>query len=496
MEFLDEPAKRRRTRKLFLGYFLIAVIIGLVSVILVYLAQGYGYDTRKGVTQNGLVFISAKPVGANISINNQSKGATDLRTVLPEGKYELLLRQNGYREWRKSFNLDGGTVLYYLYPKLFPIDIPIGVTRSFASPPVWASQSPDRRWLVFQAQANTPVLTMIDMQKPSEDPVSLTISQDQLKYENGRLGILKPIEWADDNKHLLIMQTQPSGSVSYIILNRANTDETINISDQLDLAAQQEVRLKDKKYDRYYILDKPTGELKSGDLKKALVETVVANGVVDFKSHGNDLIFYTTYENAKPTEAKLFVLKGQKDKYVLQSIARDPNNLYQLDLAKFQNNWLYVAASQSGNRTFVFRNPLNRAKANNKVAIPAQMSLLLPSPKFVSFSDNTRFIAIQSGKNFVVFDAEQNRMFRYVSPLNISETQEAKWMDGHRLTVVTDSKVQVFEFDGTNQQTLIASRPEYEPFFDRDYAYVYTMAPMADGKTGLESGKLIVDVKD
>jgi hypothetical protein len=84
-------------------------------------------------------------------------------------------------------------------------------------------------------------------------------------------------------------------------------------------------------------------------------------------------------------------------------------------------------------------------------------------------------------------------VYRYESPLAIAGTQQAKWMDGHRLTAVTDGKVQVFDFDGTNLQTLVASRPEFTPYFDRDYQYIYTLVPQADGHTGLQNGKLIVN---
>ena len=94
-----------------------------------------------------------------------------------------------------------------------------------------------------------------------------------------------------------------------------------------------------------------------------------------------------------------------------------------------------------------------------------------------------------------MYDAEQIRVFRYSSSLNIQPDQQAKWMDGHRLSVVADSKVHVFEFDGTNTQTLISSRPEFEAYFDRDYTYVYTLIAQANGKTGFEFGKLVVDKK-
>lgn len=493
MEFLDEQAKRRRAIKLFTGYFLIAVIIALSSLILVYLAQGYGYDPQKGVMQNGLVFVDSYPIPANVTLDNQSKGTASLRLVLPEGQHSLTLSKDKYRSWSKSFSLDGGSVLYFIYPRLFPVDIPLGVTRVYTTPPAWASQSPDRHWLIMQAQTESPVLTLIDLSKPNDDPKLISIPASELTVQNGHYGTLKPLEWSNDNKHLLLSETMPSGRVVYIMFDRENSDQTVNLSDKLQLDATQKVVLLDKKYDRYYIHDTNNGELKTADIKNGLSDNPLLAGVVSYKSFSDNLIFYTTYENAKPTEAKLFVLSGNKDKFLLKSLPRNSGNIYLLDMAKYQNNWYYVASSVGSNKVYLFRNPLSRDKPGNKQAIAPQMSLSLENPQFVSFSDNTRFIAMQSGKNFVVFDGEQSKVFKYSSPLDIQLTQQAKWMDGHRLDLVTSSKVQVFDFDGTNQQTLIASRPEFTPYFNRDYTYVFTLVPQADGKTALENGKLIVN---
>ncbi|MEI6237827.1 MAG: hypothetical protein WCP03_04485 [Candidatus Saccharibacteria bacterium] len=181
------------------------------------------------------------------------------------------------------------------------------------------------------------------------------------------------------------------------------------------------------------------------------------------------------------------------DKYLLKSLPRNTNNQYLLDMAQFDNNWYYISASPQDKYVFLYRNPLKRTKSGNTIPIAPQMSLSLPSPQYISFSDNARFIGMQSGKKFVVYDGEQNRVYMFESPLNIASIQQAKWMDGHRFSVVTDSKAQVFEFDGTNQQTLISSHPEFNAYFDRDYKYIFTLINQADNKVGFENGQLILN---
>jgi len=488
MEFPDFKAKRVRTIKLFIGYFLMVILVGLATLILVYLAQGYGYDSNKGVMQNGLVFIDSKPSAASIYLNSTLKDKTNSRLVLGEGSYGVTLKKDKYRDWDKTFNLEGGTVLYFLYPKLFPVDIPVGITRVFPQTPAWASQSPDRRWLVIQQTTDSPVLTIVDLQNPNDDPVLYTIPAGQLASVNAPMS---PLEWSDDNKHLLLLQKLPDGTSAYIVIDRSNTDQTVNVSAKLNITSTVSLTLMDKKYDKYYLLDSSTGELKTADLKNGVGSMLVA-GVVAYKSYADNLIFYVTYQGAESDKAQVRVLKDKKDNYLMQDLPRDASARYLLDIAQFDHNWYYISASTSGKNVKVYRNPLSRSNPGNTKPISSQMSLNLDNPQFVSFSDNTRFICMQSGKQFVVYDGEQNRVFRYTSPLEIATATQAKWMDGHRLTVVIDNKVQVFDFDGTNLQALTSSRPEFIPYFDRDYEYIYTLMPQADGKTGFESGQLIL----
>jgi len=493
MEFPEPKDKRARTIRLFIGYFLIGVLIALATLVIVYSVQGYSYDSDKGIEQSGLVFIDAKPVSADIYIDGQQKTKTDAKISLNEGRHQITLKHDKYRDWSKSFNLEGGSVLYFAYPELYPVNITVGVTQSFATPPVWLSQSLDRHWLVMQQMASSPVLTIFDLQNPTNDPTLSAIPAEQLINQNGQFGTITPVEWADDNIHLLLKQQLPNGTITYLVYDRTNPDQTINISSKVSMADNPSVSLSNKKYDKYYVFDAASGELRTADIKNGLNDTPILTGVVSFKSYADNLIVYTTYIGAKVNEANVLVLSNKTDKYLLQSLPRDPNNQYLLDVAQYSNDWYYVAASKSDKKVLIYRNPLSRAKAGNVKAIVPQMNLILKNPQYVSFSDNARFIGMQSGQQFVVYDGEQNTVFKYMSPLPIAPTQAAKWMDGHRYSVVTDGKEQIFEFDGTNQQTLTTSLAGYTAYFDRDYRYVFTLIPQADGKVGFENGQLILN---
>jgi hypothetical protein len=291
----------------------------------------------------------------------------------------------------------------------------------------------------------------------------------------------------------LLLQTLPDGAKNYIQLRRENPDESISVTKVLKLSAAQTVVLRDKKYDKFYIHTASTGEIRNGNTKSATVSEPFVTGVVAFKPHADDYILYATYTGAKANEANIVVLVDQKNAYNLRPISRDPSNTYLLDQAKFDGDWLYVVGSPSNELVRLYRNPLSRIKANTTQIAAPQVSLRMSSPQFISFSDNTRFIAIQSGQQFVVYDAEDARIYRYTMQLAIGKEQQAKWMDGHRLTAFSDGKVFAYDFDGTNVQNLVSGESSLGTFFDRDYKFMYTFLLQADGKTAFQSGQLILN---
>src|SRR5690554_5521518 len=119
MDFLDPKKRRAHVRRLYIGYALMAVLIFGVASLLVLQAFGYSFNPRTGdITQNGLVFIDAHPQAAEVFINGQSKGFTDQRMVMTNGKYSLELKREGYRDWRRDFVLEGGHIERFVYPFL------------------------------------------------------------------------------------------------------------------------------------------------------------------------------------------------------------------------------------------------------------------------------------------------------------------------------------------------------------------------------------------
>ena len=127
----------------------------------------------------------------------------------------------------------------------------------------------------------------------------------------------------------------------------------------------------------------------------------------------------------------------------------------------------------------MYRNPFvifNRT-VGLRVPIPETVLKTDAPGQFVSFSTNVRFMSMQSGSQFAVYDAEMDRLYRYDTKLPLATGEKARWMDGHRLHLVSEGKLIVFDFDGSNKQPLVDIAGRHLPYFDRDYDRLITISP-------------------
>lgn len=121
MDYLDPKKEARHRIVLFTGYILIAIAIAIATIILLYQAYGFGLGKNGTVIQNGLTFFSSHPNPASIYVDNQLKPVvTNTRLVLPAGIYDIKLARDGYRDWQRKIELDGGSVEHFDYPFLIP----------------------------------------------------------------------------------------------------------------------------------------------------------------------------------------------------------------------------------------------------------------------------------------------------------------------------------------------------------------------------------------
>jgi hypothetical protein len=483
MDFLDPRRKRAHHIRLMIGYVLVAIAIGLGTIVLVYSAYGYGVNTKTGdVVQNGLLFVDSKPGGADIYLNNKPMHqGTSARLVLPSGDYDLLLKKSGYRNWERKFTLDEHTISRYVYPFLFPNKPVTTNLKNYSGMPPLFTESPDRHWLLVQAPPTTAKPASFDeydtgdLTKPVV-PIDIPVNL----LTNAALpgSALTEVEWSTDNNHLLLQHNYQGGN-EFIVLDRNDPAKSFNVN-KLFSTAPTQVALHNKKADQFYIYQQEGGTLALGDTGKGAIAAPILRHVLAFKPYENSIINYVTDNNVPAGQAQARIWDNGHS-YPLYSF--QAGDKYMIDTASYNDHTYYVAGSSASGHVNLYKDPLNDIKNTSIGKAVPMLSLQTAGANKVSFSDIARFIALEGGQNFAVYDLETDSHFQYTVQAPLAAPPD--WMDGHRLIGESDGKVFVMDYDAINQQSLVPTATPLGGFFSRDYIKMFTLAPPAGGDSGI-----------
>lgn len=470
MDFLDPRRKRAQRRRLVIGYALMSILIAIGTTTVLYLVRGWNVDRETGeVYQNGTVFVDSKPRGASVYLDNVLQSSqTDMRMDIPAGVYNIKLALQGYRDWQRTFNLEGGQIQRLTYPFLIPNILNTSDMTQYDAAPQLATQSPDRRWLLVQRPGQIYEFDLFDLNDTAKAPIRLAFPIGVLTSPNAEAA-LKVVEWSNDNRHALFERSF-EGKTEYIMFDRENTAH-ININKDLGITPK-EISLKNKKADQIFWLDAVPGVLRSADLKNRTISAPLVNAVIDYKSYEDNLILYATNEGAETGKTDFKVIENEKT-YLLKSLSI--SEAYVMDIAQYDNEWYYVVGASTDNMAFVYENPMAALKQETKTPLIVTAILRLDNPRFVSFSANTQFIGLQSGNQILTLDLELDRQYRTNLQHDIPISQKLDWMDGHRFKFTVNNQSYVVDFDGSNENTLVTSELTPGPFFDRDYDNVFTV---------------------
>ncbi len=477
MDFLDPAKKRSHLIRLYIGYFLVAIAIALGSLVLLFAAYGYGVDKKGNVIQNGLVFISSAPAKADVRLSNISgtfgqSGETNSRFVLPADTYNVSLIADGYRTWRREFSLNGSSVERLTYPLLFPEKLKTTTLQTYSKVPEVFSNSPDRHWLLVSRPGALGSFDIYDSNDPKQ-PIRAISLPTGLLQSKGSAHTVEVIEWADDNTTVLIKHSF-EGGVEFATINLQTPGQSVNLNNVLNFAADS-IILKNKKSDQFFVTK---GEQVFVGLKKNGSLSPFLSHVLAFRPEGDDVVVFVSKEKTAATGKVEVRIRSNDEVYVLRELPASSS--YVLDLARYSNKWYFVVGERNEDHVYIYRDPLNALKERQPKAIISALILKIPNPQEAVISENGRFIAAKSGQKFAVYDAETDRSYRYEVKKPLVAGHPLKWMDGYRISSVSDGKVLVFDFDGTNPHSLSPSLPLAGLGFDKDYKGLYNLADSVD----------------
>ncbi|QQS19395.1 PEGA domain-containing protein [Candidatus Saccharibacteria bacterium] len=498
MDFLDPRKERLNRIVLIASYGLIAVAIALTSWMLLYQTDGYCLGRDGKVDRCGLVFVSSQPDGATVHIDDKvQKFTTNGKVNLKSGTYNIRLSRSGYHDWSRSVTVAGGDVQRFDYPLLYPVNLKSKSIATLGSSASFVTQSPNRRWVVVAEIAQPAQLKVFDLRN-SEQPSSVTIQLPTTVISSSEsVQSWNVVEWSSDGRHILTQRSYTAAGTQaqeYLLLDRQDGTAARNITKELSLAPAEQVRLFDKKQNLFYVYNTETKVLRTLALNGSPPATLQLQRVLAYKTYEDNTILYVTDTplGSQATPGFVWVVLQQGTRSGV--LKRLPTaSRYLLDIAQYDGKWYVVLGSDASKGVYTYLNPLDAvlAKASD---MPAPFRFLkLPSPQYVSFSANAQFILVGNGLRHTVYDLEYQAVYHYIktAPFDASQAQ-AVWMDGHRLTYISDGKVVAYDYDNLNEHVLHAALPQYGVFFAPDFEHSYAVTQVAGELPKLTQTALIV----
>ncbi len=487
MDFLDPKKERRNRIALLVSYALVAIAVVIASVVLLYQTDGYCLDNSGAVDRCGLVFLSTQPAGSAIYVNGKLAGArTNAKLNLHSGTYTIELSQAGYRNWTRTIVVAGGDVQRFDYPFLFPTTLKTTNVASFTTGLAFASQSPDKRWLLAAEAAQSGAFKLYDLKNPAS-PSSSDETLPASAYTAGDgAQSWKAIDWSNDNRHVLLSHTYTTAGVAgqeYIMLDRQTIESSQNLTKTLKLTPGDQLSLFNQKPDKYYVYNTVNKTLQTTSTSGSAPTVLQLKDVLAYKTYGDNTILYvtTTPPSGKVTPGTVSVILQQDNRS--QVIRELPSNApgYLLEITQYSGDWFVAIATTNGKGVQVYKDPFDQKLATS-ASLPAPIRFLkVANPTYVAFSTNARFILAENGQACAVYDAEYDNSYVYQTAVLDTPQAHVNWMDGDRLYHVSGGKAVVADYDAQNTQTLQPADPSYDLYFSSDYSYVFAIAPAKTG---------------
>lgn len=449
--------KKRRTLALRYAAYAATLILSIITtVVLLYVALGYRFD-QGHVVRSGLLLVDNKPEAAQIFINNELKdNSSPGRFVLSAGNYDLKLTLDGYREWSKQVAVAASGVREVNYPLLIPSKLDPAALGEISSPYL-VSQSQDRKFLLLHT-ANQSELSLITLNTENFERTPLTLP-DTLKRENGSIGTFSVVEWALDNKHVLLEQQLPSGAVELLSLDVTKPADLRNITSLYGAQSPSDVHYVGGDTD--FIYGVKDGILRRYSLEEESSETILQN-VRSYKPYGDDTILFDRQKSGATVEVGIW--KADKTRVVHAAEGGSPSLLA---YARFDDQYYFATASSESNKVHIYRNPLE----NPIVAKQTPFTVLeFSQPQKLSFSDSSQFLLIQNNNSYITYDFDDFKKYSVTVPFELEPNSSFSWFDSAHLQVKrADGMAFVMDYDGKNIQELLLTQAGTRLYFSNNY---------------------------
>ena len=486
-----QPSKRRQQIKLFLTYCLmVTAVVGIVSV-LVLLIQGYRYDGK--IERDGLVHLNSRPTGAKITIDGQeNRSQTSTRLTLPEGEHHFEMSREGYRSWKKTENLDGGTILWLNYARLIPNELKLEMVDELDESVVSSLASPnDEKYAVLKFDDGLQ-LDLYDIRGDSPSKKTLKLNSESVSASTDINQKFSLMSWSEDSRYLLVKHSFDKTTQWLVLDTRSDRDNVVNINTLLGVAPSK-VEFRPSNSRQLYILEQ--GNLRRADIGSETMTGPMARTVGEFSVASDGMITFVGTQMNEGAKVRVvgYVTDGSSRSQVLRTFTNQEDDTIKVASGRyFSERYLTLVV---GKKLEILKADLaNSDDSDGKSSLTLKNSETLKSGDALDVTMRTkgRFGVVQFADSFATYDIELEKFS--VTPLSGKKSNSPlSWIDSYMMWHNTGETLMLYEFDGKNPQNIVPVANGHDVTLSPNGKYMYVVTETDEGALHLSQIRMVLN---
>lgn len=474
-------SKKEIARRVFV-YILMTVFVIISVGSSLFWALGYSINEKTGRSERGgLMQFRSFPEGAKVTIDGGELGSqTPTKSNQGAGYHSVLMVKQGYREWKKNTTLRPGELLW-MNALLVPSSLK---TSSIYTFPELTSivASPDKKWLVATTAPSRPELTLADLRDDQQAKFA------QISVQNTEINVSEPTdkyvikEWDFGSRYILLTYTGKDGVVQWIRADRTDPKNTVNISKMFSMSIS-DIHFSGTSGNVFYgVTD---GALRRFDIGQKVVSSPIGADVVSFQLYKEDILAFVSNKDGA---WNVYYTKGVDGPEHKVATYRDAPATIAAVTDYYNETYLAIGRAET---IEVYQSPHDKQKKKLIASLTTGHNV-----DQLLFSNNGQFLVAHSGDKVTSYDLERKEQFNFAIP-GVSAAnlviKPLRWLDDFHLWNDTTGQLVLFEYDGSNVETLTAVAQGHAVSLTTNGKRLMSVGVNAQGQKILQSSVMVIE---
>ena len=458
-----EQRARRQSRRVLISEILMVVTVAITVLILGFVVSGYWVNADFEVERLGLLQVSSFPTGADVLIDGKTSWLqrTNLSKVLPVGQHTLVLSKEGYDTWEKTIEVKEGLLYRLGYPRLFLTERESEKVWTLPEDYRLVTISPDHKTMLVVTNGSS--WLTVNLEDEELKPKTLEVAS---VFDAS--GEILDYAWSGDGERLLL-KTQLSGQIEWILLNVKNVDLSVNLTREFKADFSEILSVNNSASVLVAVI---SGGLYRIDVTSRSLSPELVPGVA-FYSYRNGVVAYTA------------AVAGLSDEIANVTGLKTIGSNYYVGLLNLSDNTIEPVFSGFDEipRVLLSRfyddEYISLIDRKIKIYKKDDLSLYFEGeigfiPEMAEVGYNGEFIFTKTGREVASLDMEAEQIARFYL-----DNSSFLWFDKGMLATISDAEeLIVYDFDGFNRRVLASgvsaglpatiSRDKWLYYFDLD----------------------------